>query len=71
METDLSELGHRTRRRIALRLLPFVFLMYVIDIEEGHVVEGELMKEEDELHKVGVGLLPDEFLAFAEQVVVQ
>jgi sugar phosphate permease len=30
MEADRSEVGQRARRRIALRLLPFVFLMYLI-----------------------------------------
>jgi len=41
----------------------------VIDIEEGHVVEGHFVEQDDELHKVGVGLLPEGFLAFAEQVI--
>jgi MFS transporter, ACS family, tartrate transporter len=30
MQGDLSEVGRRARRRIASRLLPFVFIMYVI-----------------------------------------
>jgi ACS family tartrate transporter-like MFS transporter len=30
MQLDLNEVAMRTRRRIALRLLPFVFVMYVI-----------------------------------------
>jgi len=30
MAVDLSDVGRRARRRISLRLLPFVFLMYVI-----------------------------------------
>jgi hypothetical protein len=29
--------------------------------------EGHLMKKDDELHDVGVGLLPEGFLLFAEQ----
>src|SRR5215470_3797712 len=30
MQADLNEVAMRTRRRIAWRLLPFVFVMYVI-----------------------------------------
>jgi len=30
MQADLGEIGRRARRRIACRLLPFVFIMYVI-----------------------------------------
>ena len=30
MTTETSDVGQRARRRIALRLLPFVFLMYVV-----------------------------------------
>jgi MFS transporter, ACS family, tartrate transporter len=30
VSTELGDLGGRTRRRIALRLLPFVFLLYVV-----------------------------------------
>src|SRR6266446_343345 len=41
----------------------------VINIEEGHVVEGHLVEQDDELHEVGVGLLPEGFLAFAEEVI--
>ena len=40
-----------------------------MDIEEGHVVEGDLVEQDDELHKVCVGLLPEGFLAFAEEVI--
>jgi len=28
--SDMSDVGRRARRRIAVRLLPFVFLMYVV-----------------------------------------
>jgi len=31
LASDLNEVGVRARRRIALRLLPFVFLMYVVN----------------------------------------
>src|SRR5215470_7341400 len=30
MAVDVSDVGRRARRRISMRLLPFVFLMYVI-----------------------------------------
>ena len=32
MKADLSDIGKRASRRIALRLLPFVFLIYVINV---------------------------------------
>ena len=41
----------------------------LVDIEEGNVVVGGLMKEDDELDEVGVGLLPEGLLATAEQIV--
>jgi hypothetical protein len=41
----------------------------IIDIEESYVIKSDLMKKNDELHEVGVGLLPEGFLALAEQVV--
>jgi hypothetical protein len=30
MNADLTDVSRRAKRRIALRLLPFVFVMYVI-----------------------------------------
>ena len=42
-----------------------------IDIEERDVIESDLMKQDDEFYEVGVGLLPEGFLAPAEQVVQQ
>src|SRR5580658_4347668 len=41
----------------------------LIDIKEGYVVEGDLVEQDDELHEVCVGLLPEGFLAFAEEVI--
>jgi len=41
----------------------------LIDIEERDVVVGGLMKKDDELHEVGVGLLPEGFLATAKEIV--
>src|SRR5439155_18531690 len=41
----------------------------LVDIEEGDIVVGGLMKEDDELDEVGVRLLPERFLATAEKVV--
>src|SRR5579859_6306868 len=41
----------------------------VVDIEEGHVVVGGLMKKDDELHEIGVRLLPEWFLAAAKEIV--
>ena len=31
METEISAVGKRARRRIAYRLLPFVFLIYIVN----------------------------------------
>ena len=39
-----------------------------VDIEQGDVVVKDLVEQDDELHHVGVGLLPEGFLAAAEQV---
>src|SRR6202795_633372 len=41
----------------------------LVDIEEGDVVVGDLMKEDDELDEVGVRLLPEGFLATAKEIV--
>ena len=41
----------------------------LIDIEEGDVVVGDLMKKDDELDEVRVRLLPEGFLAAAEEIV--
>jgi hypothetical protein len=41
----------------------------LVDIEEGDVVVGGLMKENDELDQVGVRLLPERLLATTEKVV--
>ncbi len=41
----------------------------LIDIEESHVIVGDLVKQNDELHEVGVRLLPEGLLALAKQVV--
>jgi len=35
----------------------------LVDIEEGDVVEGDLVQQDDELDEIGVGLLPERFLA--------
>ena len=40
-----------------------------IDIEERDVVVGNLVKKNDELHEIGVCLLPEGFFAAAEKVV--
>ena len=42
-----------------------------VDIEQGHVVIGDLVQLDDELDEVRVGLLPERFLAFAEEIVEQ
>jgi len=34
----------------------------LVDIEQGDVVIEDLVKQDDELHEVGVGLLPERFL---------
>ena len=41
----------------------------LVDIEEGDIVVGGLMKEDDELDQVGVRLLPERLLATSEKVV--
>src|SRR5260221_9231066 len=41
----------------------------LVDIEEGNVVVGGLMKKDDELHKVGVGLRPEGLLATAKEII--
>src|SRR6202795_1544915 len=41
----------------------------LVDIEEGDVVVGDLVKEDDELDEVGVSLLPEGFLASAKEIV--
>src|SRR6266851_5799892 len=40
-----------------------------IDIEQGHVVVGDLMKKDDELDQIRVGLLPEGLFSFAEEIV--
>ena len=42
-----------------------------VNVEQGHVVVEHLMQQDDELHQVGVGLLPEGFLALAEEVIQQ
>ena len=34
MKTEPSDVGQRARRRIAYRLLPFVFLIYIVNYIE-------------------------------------
>ncbi len=41
----------------------------LVDIEEGDVVVGDLVKKDDELHEIGVRLLPEGLLAAAEKIV--
>jgi len=40
-----------------------------IDIKEGHIIVGNLMKKDDEFDEVGVRLLPEWFLATPEEIV--
>src|SRR5208283_5954710 len=40
-----------------------------VDIEQGDVVVGDLVEQDDELYEVGVGLLPEGFFASSKQVV--
>src|SRR5207249_3419044 len=42
-----------------------------VDIEQRHVIERDLMKKDDELHQIRVGLLPERFLATPEEVIQQ
>src|SRR5258707_12355179 len=41
----------------------------LVDIEEGYVVVGGLMKKDDEFDEVGVRLLPEGLLSTSEKVV--
>src|SRR3984885_7214603 len=41
----------------------------LVDIEERNVVIGGLMKKDDELDEVGVGLLPERLLATAKEII--
>src|SRR5882724_7611042 len=41
----------------------------LVDIEEGDVVVGDLMKKDDELDEIRVRLLPEWFFSFAEKIV--
>src|SRR3984893_3692053 len=43
----------------------------LIDIEEGHVVVGRLVKKNDEFDEIGVRLLPKRLLAAAEEIIQQ
>src|ERR1019366_6795146 len=40
-----------------------------IDIEEGDIVVGDLVKEDEEVHQVRVRLLPERFFAAAKEIV--
>src|ERR1700730_13793393 len=41
----------------------------LVDIEERNVIVGGLMKKDDELHKVGICLLPEGLLATAKEII--
>src|SRR5580658_6064750 len=41
----------------------------LVDIEERNVVVGGLMKKDDELDEVGVGLLPEGLLATSKEII--
>ena len=43
----------------------------LIDVKERDVVVSDFVKQDDELHEVGVGLLPEGFFAFAEEIIEQ
>jgi len=58
----------------AFRFIDFSFECGVVDrtlvdIEQGHIIKRNLMKKDDELHQVRVGLLPERFLASPEEVI--
>ena len=61
---------------VSLRSASLIFFSSVggvdrafVDIEQGYVVEGDLVKKDDELDEVRVCLLPEGFLAPPEEVV--
>lgn len=62
MKADLSDVGQRARRRIALRLLPFVFVMYVICyVDRANVSFANLRMSadlgfSDRVYGLGVGI---------------
>jgi hypothetical protein len=41
----------------------------LVDIEKSHVIVGDLVKQNDELHEVCIRLLPEGFFPLAEQIV--
>ena len=41
----------------------------LVDVKEGHVVVGNLMKKDDEFDEVGVRLLPERLLASSEKII--
>ena len=41
----------------------------LVDVEEGDVIVGDLVKKDDEFDEVGVRLLPEWFLATAKEIV--
>src|SRR6266576_4805685 len=65
--------------RIGLGKPPFCFVDFsfecgivdraLVDIEERYIIKRDLVKKNDELHQIGVGLLPKGVLATPEEVV--
>src|SRR5262252_1986462 len=62
MNADIREIGERTRRRIAFRLLPFVFAMYVVCyVDRANVAFANLRMSADlglgaKAYGLGVGM---------------
>jgi ACS family tartrate transporter-like MFS transporter len=67
---DLTDVGHRARRRIAYRLLPFVFLMYIVNyIDRVNVSFANLRMSadlgfSDRVYGLGVGIFYVTYVLF-------
>ena len=68
--SDLNSLGLRTRRRVAYRLLPFVFLLYVVNyIDRVNVSFANLRMSadlgfSDRVYGLGVGMFYVTYVLF-------
>ena len=70
MKTEISDVGQRARRRVALRLLPFVFLIYIVNyIDRVNVSFANLRMSadlgfSDRVYGLGVGIFYVSYVLF-------
>src|SRR6201988_2631421 len=70
MRTDSSDVGRRARRRVAYRLLPFVFLLYIVNyIDRVNVSFANLRMSadlgfSDRVYGLGVGMFYITYVLF-------